>query len=118
MKNRLFVGTFLVALIAGCWALSVYAAPQDGQRVQSDRLTSTSWQYAMLAVDGELASFQAGENNLELEVLGVEDLYRRLGGTFRPNLTNLLNLIGRQGWELVVIEEGVYTFKRELRNQR
>lgn len=114
MQNRLIFGSLILALVAGFWVVSAYAGAQrqDGRLVKPDRSTPVVWQYAMLAVDGELASFQAGENNLELEILGVDDLYRRLGGTFRPNFTNLLNLLGRQGWELVTVEEGVYIFKR------
>lgn len=114
MRNRVIIGSLGLALLIGLYLFSVtaYARQQAARIGQDDRRVTVTWQYAMLAVDGDMASFQAGENNLELEVLNVNDLYRRLGGTFRPNFTNLLNLIGRDGWELVTIEEGVYTFKR------
>jgi len=112
MKSQLFVAAGclgLVLLLGGIVAMGVAQERGGSNRVESRGV----WEYARLAVDGELASFQAGENNLEIEVFGVEELYRRLGGTFRPNLTNLLNVIGKDGWELVVIEDGVWVFKRK-----
>lgn len=71
-----------------------------------------SWEYARLVLNDSVAAWQAGETNVDPEALRLEALYRRLGGTFRPNLTNLLNLVGRDGWELVSTDETVWTFKR------
>jgi len=72
-----------------------------------------SWEYARLVLNDSVAAWQAGETNVDPEALRLEPLYRRLGGTFRPNLTNLLNLVGRDGWELVSTDETVWTFKRQ-----
>jgi hypothetical protein len=115
MRNghwMLVTGLGVVLLLVGLVALTVAQDRERNNREGNRERARVVWEYARLAVDGDLASFQAGENNLDLEVLGIEDLYRRLGGSFRPNVTNLLNQIGREGWELVVIDDGVWVFKR------
>lgn len=111
MRNGLWALAAAMGILLLFASLVTLAVAQDRER-GGRKEGQVIWEYARLAVDGDLASFQAGENNLDLEVLGIEDLYRRLGGSFRPNVTNLLNLIGRDGWELVVVDEGVWVFKR------
>lgn len=107
-------GLAIVAMIA---TASLVAEAQQNTNPQ-DKIINvenvrSSWEYARMVLNDDVVAWQGGETNVDPEAVTLETLYRRLGGKFRPNLTNLLNLLGRDGWELVTTDETVWTFKRK-----
>jgi hypothetical protein len=120
MKRANSVNVVIVCVVIGLIGTAVISANSQGQRGNEERVTATNtnstiaanWSYARLVINGDTVLWHAGENNLDPEPLTLEAQYRRLGGNFRPNLTNLLNLIGQDGWELVATNETIWTFKR------
>ena len=107
-------------LISGCLALFFVVCSIVPTSVASKSATAstpsveqTEWDYARLITDGESVSWHAGEMNVEPQIFTLETQYRRLGGRSRPNLVNLLNQIGSDGWELIVTDEVYWTFKRQ-----
>ncbi len=97
-------------LVVVVLASMLRAAPQDP--VNSQRNRAGSWEYGRLVVGDENYAWQGGESNVQPEVLNLDNLYRRIGGRSQATFTNLLNQIGKDGWELVTIDDTVYTFKR------
>jgi hypothetical protein len=117
MRREQFVVAVLgLASLTGLGAVTMVANAQSRNRTQ-DRATSIegtriAWEYARLVVGDDLVVWHAGETNVVPETLTIDVLYRRMGGNFQPNLTNLLTRIGSDGWELVMTDESVWTFKR------
>ena len=105
----LFAGLGLFAFV-----VTAFAAPQISSRSTELTVNSqqSSWEYARLISNGADATWHAGETNAVPQTFPLNTLYSRLGGRSRPNLTNLLNQIGKDGWELVMTDETVWTFKR------
>ena len=101
-------------LIVLAFVVTAFAAPQLTS--QTSRLSvnsqQTTWEYARLITNGTEATWHAGETNAVPQTFPLNTLYSRLGGRSRPNLTNLLNQIGKDGWELVATDESNWTFKR------
>ena len=106
----IFAGLVLLGFV-----VTGFAAPQIANR--SAQLVNNSrqvaWEYARLISDGTEATWQAGETNQVQQTFPLETVYRQLGGRSRSNLTNLLNRIGQEGWELVATDEVTWTFKRQ-----
>ena len=103
--------SILAAILIGCvlaiYSLATPALSQQGNRVQ--QLDSIS--YAQLTIKGNEVTWDPGGNEISrTDTLNVT--YRRLGGNQRATLVNLLNVIGSDGWDLVQIENNVWTFKR------
>ena len=109
----LFAGAFWVALPDA--GQSAFASQQQQRLRQQPPQQRTTWEYARLLVNDGNTAWHAGENGLIIDVVPLEVQYQRLGGVQPANLTNLLNVIGRDGWELVATDESVWTFKRPAR---
>ena len=105
----LFAGLVLLAFV-----VTAFASPQVSSRTTELTVNSqqTTWEYARLVTNGNNAAWHAGETNAVPQSFPLSTLYSRLGGRSRPNVTNLLNQIGKDGWELVVTDERIWTFKR------
>ena len=106
----LFAGLVLFALV-----VTAVAAPQISTRTSQLNINSqqSTWEYARLVTDGEQATWHAGETNAIPQTFPLNTIYKQLGGRSRANLTNLLNQIGEEGWELVATDESNWTFKRQ-----
>ena len=107
-------------LMSGCLALCFVvcsivppSVASNGASASTQSVQQTEWDYARLITDGESVSWHAGEMNVEPQIFTLETQYRRLGGRSRPNVVNLLNQIGSDGWELIVTDEINWTFKRQ-----
>ena len=107
--------TSVLAVLLICGGLAAYwfAAPavsQQTQQIQQRR--SGTIAYAQLTIQGETqVTWDEGGNSIP-RVDTLESTYRRLGGTQRSSVVNLLNAIGNSGWELVEVTSNVWTFKR------
>jgi hypothetical protein len=107
------VGLAIAVLALMVFAIGSYQAPPaQTQVVSQQRVRATTWEYGRLVVSGDEASWQGGESDAPIQVFSLDGLYRRLGGTSRSNINNLLNQIGKDGWELVAADEVTWTFKR------
>ena len=101
----------LIALVIG-GGLAAYwlAAPVLSQQVQQKR--SSALAYAQLTIQGENQAIWDEGGNAIPRVDTLDGTYRRLGGTSRTSVVNVLNAIGNNGWELVEVTSNVWTFKR------
>lgn len=107
--------TFLFAgLVLFAFVVTAFAAPQISTRDSQLTVNSqqSTWEYARLVTNGEQATWHAGETNAVPQTFPLNTVYKQLGGRSRANLTNLLNQIGKDGWELVSTDESNWTFKR------
>ena len=112
MKSQ--VGLVVAGLALLVFAIGLIQTPQAQTQVATQqRATQNSWEYGRLIIEGDEATWQGGETSAPLQIFSVDGLYRRLGGRSRSNLTNLLNTIGNDGWELVATDEIIWTFKRQ-----
>lgn len=115
MKMKLLVQkTFVLAIfVMGCGlAAYSFATPALSQPAVGSQQRTSSFVYAQLTVQGDnQVTFDDGGGNVP-RVGTLDATYRRLGGSQRTSLVNLLNVIGRSGWELVVADGNVWTFKR------
>lgn len=110
-KSSLFV-VFGVALTTTAIVASLIASPSRAQPSATTLNQATVWEYGRLKIDGDQVTWQAGETNNFIRTFSLADQYRQLKGNSQPTLTNLLNVIGRDGWELVATDEVNWTFKR------
>ena len=113
-KNIVIIS--MVLLLAVSLTLSMgntQAQTTQIRNVQGVNRVNDSVEYAVLSVldDGTL-QFQAGETSVIPQPAELRILYSRLGGRMRPNLPNLLNVIGDDGWRLVTFDNGNWTFIR------
>lgn len=103
---------FFVGLILAVYTVPKFAHSQQGALAQQQvgqRLGIQS--YAQLTIKGDSVTWDPGGNEIpRIETLPVT--YRRLGGNQRPTLVNLLNVIGSDGWELVLANDNIWTFKK------
>lgn len=115
-RTHLLISLPLSCLMIGIVVAALMASnTQNSERQDDDtveKIARTNWEYARLVINADVVLWHAGETNVIPEPLNLDNQYRRLGGNFRANLTNLLNLIGSDGWELVATDEMVWTFKR------
>ena len=110
-KSSLLV-VFGVALITTAIVASLIAAPSRAQPSATTLNEATVWEYGRLRIDGAEVTWQAGETSNVVRTFSLPEQYRQLQGKSQPTLTNLLNVIGRDGWELVATDEVNWTFKR------
>lgn len=111
-------GLFVYSLIAAPTKVATASEFSEVVSVSAPASTSsaaaaTAWEYGRLTIDGESVSWQGGESNAVLQTFSLETQYRRLGGGSTPTLTNLLNLLGNDGWELVIYDGIDWIFKRQ-----
>ena len=95
--------------------VSLLASMGSSQAIQAQNQVSNNrtFEYAVLTIsDAETFVFNEGESNIAPRALELRILYSRLGGTSRPTLSNLLNVIGSRGWELVSVDDQIWTFIR------
>ncbi len=120
------ISVFVLFALLICTAAFWGALPNAGQSASASQQPlqqlpaqqtqrRTNWEYARLLVSDGNAAWHAGEVGQIIDIVPLEILYQRLGGNRPANLTNLLNVIGRDGWELVATDESVWTFKRPTR---
>lgn len=110
-REHFFVAALALASLISIGTVAMVANAQTQDRPAADA-SRVTWEYARLVMSDELVAFHAGETNVVPEAVSLDVLYRRLGGNLRPNLTNLLNAVGNDGWELVTTDESIWTFKR------
>ena len=102
---------FVLALIAIGGGLTAYsfAAPQQGLQIQQRR-SAIAYAQLTLQADNQVIWDEGGNGIPRVDT--IDGTYRRLGGSQRISLVNLLNAIGSNGWELVEVNNNVWTFKR------
>ncbi len=115
MKNQFTLS--LVAMVVLGFVITGFAAIQNSTPVSTVESpvskSATVFGYARLIIDeNDNATWHDGVMNRLPQTYSVDALYRRLGGSSRANVVNLLNEIGNDGWELVTTDEATYTFKR------
>jgi hypothetical protein len=95
----------LAALIVG--VVVGMLASSGLQKVVADQPEAPSWQYGRLHVAPSGATWSAPHR--EHSAAGLEDLYRKLGGTQRhASVTpaEMVSLIGDRSWELISVSYG------------
>lgn len=100
--------------VASLVLLSVCAFAVDAPRDHLGESVSSYGQcsYGQLTFESkDQVRWDEGGNDLP-RTESLSTIYRRLGGSQRPTLVNLLNLLGANGWELVQREDDTWTFKR------
>ena len=105
----LFAGLVLLAFVVTAFAAPQISSPSSQTKINSQQST---WEYARLITNGEQATWHAGETNAVPQTFPLNTIYKQIGGRSRANLANLLNQIGKDGWELVTTDETNWTFKR------
>lgn len=114
MKNKSLVAAFLIvgAVIA---VTSFAASPQQTSRTTQSvqRPATQTWQYAELTYEGDdkIIWSPSGTNEIP-QIRTIRDQYSRFGGRHRATFVNLLGEIGADRWELITVDESMWTFKR------
>lgn len=105
--------TLLILFLVGCGcALTVYSYAVPVAPQQRPRVVATTHQFALLTVQSDQqVTWDDGGNDLP-RTRTLNALYGELGGTQRPTLVNLLNVIGADRWSLVQTDQTNWTFQR------
>ena len=120
--NRLYA--ISVIAVVGI-AIAVFASRQSNAQIRT-QLEQTSnralqFEYAQLLVQDDQYRWLQGELNLTPDFVTLDTLAQRLkqrGG--RKTFENLLNQIGSNGWDLIVVDGSSpsrYLFQRRLQTQ-
>lgn len=108
----------LMLLLAASFAAALPARSATTQPAHGTR----AYEYASLLTSSRLCKWTTPQSDLlEDGPKGYAQLYKDLGGAKPPekvSLIDLLNLVGRDGWDLVAIDGGEgphqYIFKRPI----
>lgn len=103
------VTALVVALIQIPIAQTANAEPPQVSTTQA----GTAWQYARLVnANNKVTWIEGDTNNIPLAVTVADQIQKLGGGSQRATIANLLNTIGKNRWELVVIQGNTWIFKR------
>lgn len=111
MKTKSILATLLI--VGCCLTMYAFAASPQRQSQNSFRQSST-FTYAQLVVvsqDGDEYIWRVPGDQPD-RVRPLRGLLGDLGGNGRPTLVNVLDRIGAKGWELILIEDNTWNFKR------
>ncbi|MEM7457441.1 MAG: hypothetical protein AAF456_24120 [Planctomycetota bacterium] len=116
--NRIYALSIVaVVAVAVAFLAGRNSDAQVRTQLEQSENNAVQWEYAQLIVEGDdQYRWLQGELNLTPDPVPLDTLAQRLrqrGG--RRTFENLLNQIGSNGWELIIIDGSTrYTFKRRL----
>ena len=87
------------------------------QQNDAENFTSNSFEYAQVTFNEATSKvlIERGNTNVAPVEVDLPLAIRQMGGNNRrPTFANLLDLIGGEGWELILIENGKWIFKRAI----
>jgi len=126
--NRRRIVLVVIPLLVAAAVLPRLMGRIQAQQPQEETTSATLWEYATIS---EVQGHSTGKADLAASRLALTtntlyEIYSQLGGKVEEpkfRKVHLLNLLGRQGWELVAVNAGLvenervaynFTFKRPL----